>query len=757
MDLEKLLAVQAKCINDNPPACNTECPIHVDVKGIILEIRKGNFEESYRILKKRMPFTNIIGLVCDHPCETSCLTNVDGKAISIHELERAVVTYGGMAKIKTLPIPKNDKRVAIVGGGISGITCAYDLNQKGYGIDIFEKESQAGGSFLKFSEKILQQKQIQYEITKLEELGIEIKVNYEVTTENFENILDEYDAVFIGTGVWQQKFNIDEVTMQTEIEKVFVGGSLAHGQESVIQSVYTGRLAAVSIDRFVQKKSLTALRGKEGSYKSILKIDTENEKVSPRIEPENITFTKEEAINEALRCVQCECHKCVKACIHLQKEKLDPKAYIRTINQNERIILGDHYANKTINSCLECGLCGAVCPESINMADIIKETRKSMVSKDKMPISAHDFALKDMEFTNSQYFELIKHQPGKNNSKYVFYPGCQLSASYSEYVVKAYNYLMEKLDGGVGLYLGCCGAPADFAGRQEQYNNSMEKIYSNLKMLGNPIVITACSTCFNNFKGNIEEIEIKSLWEIFDEKGLPSDVKLGNGKVLAVHDACTTRKEKSIHESIRNIAKSLGYKIEEPEFTRETTKCCGFGGLVYFSNKEFSKEVTENRIKDSENDFLAYCAMCRDLFVLKGKKTYHILDLIYGNKSIEISDMKVPTLSERRANRFRLKKEMLKNLWGEKMEIKDEYDELKIVIDDKIRNKMEDELILEMDIKKVIGDAEKNKNSFFNPENKHILAWRRLVNVTFWVEYEKINDTFKIINAYSHRMDVTGV
>jgi len=119
--------------------------------------------------------------------------------------------------------------------------------------------------------------------------------------------------------------------------------------------------------------------------------------------------------------------------------------------------------------------------------------------------------------------------------------------------------------------------------------------------------------------------------------------------------------------------------------------------------------------------------------------------------------MKVPTLSERRANRFRLKKEMLKNLWGEKMEMKDEYEELKIVIDDNIRNKMEDELILEMDIKKVIGDAEKTKNSFFNPENKHILAWRRLVNVTFWVEYEKINDTFKIINAYSHRMDVTGV
>lgn len=758
MDLEKLLSTQEKCINDNPPACNTGCPIHVDVKGLIGEIKKENFEEAYKILKKRMPFTNVIGLVCDHPCEASCVTNTDGKAISIHELEKTAVIYGGNAKIKTLPIPKVNKKIAIIGGGVSGITCALDLNQKGYEIDIFEKESQIGGAFLKVSEEILESKLIQDEITKLEDLGIEIKLNYEVNDGNIQNIIEEYDAVYIGTGIWKDNFKVDEITLQTEIEKIFVGGKIVSGSESIIKSVSTGRIAAVSIDRFVQKKSLTALRGKEGAYKSILQVEIENDSILPRIEPENITFTKEEAVREASRCIQCECHKCVKACLHLQKEKLDPKGYIRTINQNERIILGDHYANKTINSCLECGLCGEICPEGINMADIIKETRRSMVFKEKMPVSAHDFALKDMEFTNSEYFELIKHEPGKNSSKYVFYPGCQLSAGYSEEVSKTYNYLMEKLEGGVGLYLGCCGAPADWAGREEQFNNSIKKIRSNLEMLGKPIVIIACSTCFNSFKENLGDIEIKSLWEIYDEKGLPSDAKLGNGKILAVHDACTTRKEKSIHESIRNIAKKLEYKIEEPEFSRETTKCCGYGGLVYFANKEFSKEVTEDRIRDSKNDYLAYCAMCRDLFVLTGKKTYHILDLIYGKNEEEISEMKTPTLSERRFNRFNLKKKMLKELWGEVMEIKDEFEDLIIIINDELKNKIEDELILESDIKKVIGYAEEEKNSFFNPENGHILAWRRLINVTFWVEYEKAQDnTFNIINAYCHRMNVTGV
>jgi len=757
MDLDKLLSLQELCINDNPPSCITECPIHVDVKGFIEEIRKGNFEESYRILKKRMPFTNIIGLICDHPCEAYCETSPNGQAISIHELEKATVVYGKMAKIKSLPIPKNNKNIAVIGGGVSGITCAWDLSQKGYRVTIFEKENRVGGSLLNVSPEILNPETIQNEINEMEKSGLEIKLNEEITSEKLKTMIETHDAVFIGTGVWHEKLNINTVTLQTEMEKVFVGGRIACGSESIIESVSTGRRAAVSIDRFVNHTSLTALRENEGAYKSNLEVNTENLEIAPRMEPENAVFSKEDAIKEAQRCLQCECHKCVKACHLLRREKLDSKAFIRTINQNERIILGDRYANKTINSCTECGLCGAVCPESINMADVIKETRQSMVSRDKMPPSAFDFALKDMEFTNSEYFELIKHQPGFNKSKYVFFPGCQLSASYSEDVMKTYQYLMDKLDDGVALYLGCCGAPAEWAGEEEKFNNVIEKFRTHIEMLGNPIVITACSTCFRNFSDTLRDIEIKSLWEVFDENGLPANALKGNGKVLVIHDACTSRNETKIHESIRNIATKLDYKIEEPVFTKETTKCCGYGGDAYFSNKEFSREVTDDRIKDSDKDFLAYCAMCRDLFLLRGKKTYHILDLLFGGNKDDRADRIVPTLSERRENRLKLKKKLLETLWNEKMDIQVENEDVTIIVDDDVRSKLEDELILDGDIKKVIKYAENTKNSFYNPENEHILAWKRVSNVTFWVEYEKTSNAFKIINAYSHRMDVKGV
>lgn len=756
MDLEKLLSKQEQCINDNPPSCITECPIHVNVKGLIEEIQKGNFEEAYKILKKRVPLINIITRICDHPCESACITYNEGKEISIHELEKATVLFGSKAKITTLPIPKSDKKIAVIGGGISGLICAFDLNQKGYQVTIFDKSSQLGGSLLKIPDHILEQKVVKEEIDNIEESGIEIKLNQNITCGKLMELTKEYNAVFLATGVWEEELNYNNVTLQTKNEKIFVGGRIVIGCNSVIQSVYTGRCAAVSIDRFVHNKSLTALREKEGTYESSLKMDVDHKKIPQKVLPESGNYSKEEAIKEANRCVQCECHKCVKACIHMQKEKLDQKSYIRTINQNERIILGDHYANKTINSCTECGLCGAVCQSSLNMADIIKETRASMVAKEKMPLSAHDYALKDMDSSNSEYFELVKHQSGKDQSKYVFYPGCQLSASYPDYVLKTYLYLADNLEGGVGLYLGCCGAPAEWAGREELYRQTIEKTRLNLEALGNPVIITACSTCFRNFNNSFKNLKIKTLWEIFNEKGIPEDAISGNGKVLAVHDACTTRDNKQIHESIRKIAQKLNYKIEEPEFTKETTKCCGYGGLVYYANKEFSKEVTEDRIKDSDKDFLTYCANCRDLFLLRGKPTYHILDLIFGNGKAK-PDIKVPNLSERRSNRWRLKKNMLRCLWGEEMDIKDEYDELKIDLSNDLLDKMEEELILEGDIKKVIGYSLDTKNSFYNPENNHVLASRRLNNVTFWVEYEKIGDSFRIFNTYSHRMKVSGV
>ncbi len=751
MDLKKLLETEQLCINDNLPPCTATCPIHVDIKGFMEQIQIGNFKKAYEILQKRMPMAKVIARVCDHPCQNACVRKHKGGSILISDLERAVIEYGSSANIRSIPIPDNYKKVAIVGGGISGLICAIDLRKKGYTVAIFEKESNLGGRLRAKIGGNLPSNVINEEIENIKKSGVDIKTGTYISQLDIDKMKSEYEAVYIGTGKWEEKLDIDKVTFQTQIDGVFAGGRIITGNDSIILSVSTGRRAAISMDRYINGKSITALREKEGSYETELKVDVEDIVTESQVS----VITKEDAILESKRCLLCECHKCYKSCSHLQYEKMDPKAYIRKINHNERIILGNHYANKSINSCMLCGLCKTECPTNIDMGEIIRKTRKSMVKRDKMPPSAHDFALKDMEFNTSEYFTLLKHQPKTDESKYLFFPGCQLCGSYPEYVEKSYEYLTQNLNGGVGLYLGCCGAPGEWAGRDDLFEQSMKKLYDSWELMGRPVMVVACSTCYYILKRYLPNIELITLWEIFNNNELSSSSLNKKRKNLVVHDSCTARDYPNIHDSVREIVSKLGYGITEPEYTKKNTQCCGYGGLSYFANKEFSNYATDKRIEEQEGDYLAYCAMCRDLFVSRGKKTLHILDLIFGENIDELSNKKGPTLSQRRDNRLKLKMSILK-IWGEKMDLKEEYDDINLIIDEKVKNIMEERLILEGDIKKVIGMAQQKGNMFFNPKNKHYLASRRIVNVTYWVEYEKGNDFYNVVKVYTHRMDVQG-
>ena len=85
-----------------------------------------------------------------------------------------------------------------------------------------------------------------------------------------------------------------------------------------------------------------------------------------------------------------------------------------------------------------------------------------------------------------------------------------------------------------------------------------------------------------------------------------------------MHDACNTRQEKHVHDSVRRILGRLGYEVEELEYSREKTECCGYGGLMSFANPELVRKVIDRRIKESETDYVAYCAMCRDKFASRG-------------------------------------------------------------------------------------------------------------------------------------------
>lgn len=764
MDLQKLLENGEKCIHDEPPACTAVCPIHVDVSALLDAAGAGDFQKAYRILEKRMPFPSLIGRICDHPCHAACVREKMDCALNISELERAAVEYGYAPPKKTLPVPKTLGKVAIVGGGLSGMTVAAELDKKGAQVTAFEQSPRLGGGLWNFAGGRLDPAAIEEELRAFEKWGITVHYRHKIDSDGLSALLKQFDAVYLGTGTWAEELKADPLTSQVQ-DSLFAGGGLVTQTASVIGSVSTGKWAAVSIERYLKKVSMTAAREREGAFETPLHFNLEDAEPEKQVFCPPGGYGRDAAAEEARRCLHCRCVQCVKCCPHLKRFQIAPKAYARQIGTNESVIMGAHYANKMINSCTLCGLCDEQCPYGVHLRDMVHETRNSMVEKGKMPPSAHDFALRDMQFSNSSRFFLVKSPPqsgGKNETqreerkaKYLFYPGCQLSASAPDSVEASYRYLLSHVEEGVGLMLGCCGAPADWAGRQDLMRENVERLKSAWETMGRPTFILACSSCGQVFQNYLPEIPTVSLWEIMDRYGLPDCAAHGAGQTLNIHDACTSRYNEPLQSSIRRIVQKLGYEIDELNYSREKTKCCGYGGLVYYANREQAEDFIRDRIGESGDDLLVYCAMCKDLFVSGGKRTYHILDLIFVTNRERAGSLKMPNLSQRQKNRAELRRKLLRDLWGEGLDAERmDANTLGLVIPPEVWESMEKRLILLEDVEQVISHAQKTGERFFNPESTCYSAGLRIGDVTYWVRYREEDGRIQVVGVYSHRMEI---
>jgi ferredoxin len=278
--------------------------------------------------------------------------------------------------------------VAIIGGGLSGLTAAYDLARKGYPVTVFEATAGLGGQLGAFPPEILPPAIRQAELEQVARLGGDIRLNSALGREvSLAQLTAEFDAVYLGAGPGMpadQGLTIDPFTLSAGIDKVFAGGSLLRpGNYSAIESMADGRRAAVSIDRLCQRVSLTAARSNEGAYPPRLHtspVGIEPRPLVPPIDPAT-GYSPAEAIAEAGRCLQCECLECVKVCPYLEHYGSYPKRYAREIYNNLSIVMGTRLSNKLINSCSLCGLCTEVCPTDFSMADLCRQSRQAMVPK----------------------------------------------------------------------------------------------------------------------------------------------------------------------------------------------------------------------------------------------------------------------------------------------------------------------------------------------------------------------------------------
>ncbi len=194
---------------EDMPACQSKCPVHLDIRRYVGQIADGKYLESLATIRERLPLPGSIGRICPHPCETACNRQYLDKSISICFLKRYVADVEINEEVEPVyetPEKKHPEKIAVVGAGPAGLTCAYDLAMMGYGqIKIFEALPVPGGYlWVGIPEYRLPKKLLKREVDLIAKMGVEIQYNARIGKDiSFEDLINDYDAVFIGAGCHQ--------------------------------------------------------------------------------------------------------------------------------------------------------------------------------------------------------------------------------------------------------------------------------------------------------------------------------------------------------------------------------------------------------------------------------------------------------------------------------------------------------------------------------------------------------------------------
>ncbi|MCB2362539.1 FAD-dependent oxidoreductase, partial [Clostridium estertheticum] len=197
-----------RCLNCKKPMCVSKCPVAIDIPGFIKHVKNKEFVEAVKVIAKYSSLPAVCGRVCpqETQCESKCILGIKGDAIAIGKLERFVGDYSRVHNVDLSETkPKNGIKIAVVGSGPSGLTCAGDLAKAGYDVTIFEALHEAGGVLVYGIPEFRLPKEtvVKHEVENVKKLGVKLETNVIVgRTVTIDQLMEDEDfkAVFIGSG-----------------------------------------------------------------------------------------------------------------------------------------------------------------------------------------------------------------------------------------------------------------------------------------------------------------------------------------------------------------------------------------------------------------------------------------------------------------------------------------------------------------------------------------------------------------------------
>lgn len=697
-----------KCLADQPPFCSSACPFPFDVRDFLKKCRRGSFNSAYRVFANAVAFPRIVCDICPRYCEQACIRTGVDTGVRIRALEQAAVGLATRTEPDAFPLPPKDKTVAVIGASLAGLGCALRLAARKYTVVVYEK----GDALCPELSAFLPAETYLPEIRRqLKNESIDFRFRTPVT-----DIRDiPADAVFLAT---------DAPVAGVGDPRVFAG------------------IPGHPVDKLAY--ALRAAGAIEGYLKSGIARPPE-EKTPTLLRPELFTlepqaavgcppFDKQTAQAEAARCIDCRCDACVRSCdlmTYYEKypkrieEEVEVTIHPGTLDGNGTV------ATRLISTCSHCGACEHVCPQGIDVGAFLLQSHRTMTEKGAMPWVFHDFWLRDMAFSNDCAVTCIRE-----NSRYLFFPGCRLGASDPRYTERSFSWLSEQEE-RTSLYTGCCGAPALWAGEHALWEENRAHILSVWEKAGRPTFVLACTTCSRLFAQYFPQIETVLLYTLMRDAELPQS----EGMAVDLFHPCASIDRENVRADARALCENLGLS---PAPETGIPRCCGWGGQTQIANPRYFAAVVQARTENVMLPLIVYCANCRDVFAKAGKRVYHILDLAFGLDAA--GDRLCPTPSESRENR----RQLSRMLTGERSDMKEAF---ALNIPQDVRDAMSAQMILEEDVRTVIEQCEASQQ-MVRDEDGAVSGMQKLGAMTFWARWTRDGGTVTLWDAYCHRMSI---
>jgi len=742
MRLEDVTAYTSNCFHGEPASCSCACPFHLDIRSFLDKAGRGKWQSAYKELRNAVVFPVIVSMLCPQPCRDRCQrTLVGDEPIALRDIEASVIRFAKNRKPETYFIPPKTQSVAVVGAGVSGLSCALNLAQKKYNVTVFEKDTGWGGSlrahpcFARFDEDL-----------NLQFSAVNVNFRFETEVKSLAE-LEQYDAIYVATGANGESFGLKDgwnpELLSTENPKVFLGGELCGA--SKMEGIAQGKALSKTIEVFLQTGKAAATNEDLNKASCGRYLTHEGAVSAPLVLPASGDgYNEEEAQREASRCLQCDCSKCLDSCEMLKSfRKFPHKLAIEVFSDAQP---SQTTASRTVTretcSCNICGHCKSVCPTDVDLGALFQFSRATRQNLGIAPSALHEYWLREMDFSVTEA-SFAAAPEGEKSCRYLFFPGCQLGAYTPEHVLLSYAFLREHYHAGV--YLGCCGAPAYWAGDEKRMQDNLEAIRKVWTDMGKPVFIFACATCESLFFKFLPEIERVSLYEL-----LAQSEKIAPAKTFpeaAVFDPCAARENPAMEESVRSIAKKSGIALTE---LKERNRCCGHGGHIRVANPSLYDEITRHRAEASEKPYIVYCANCREVFRSREKDCAHILDLVFGLDE----KRSLPTLQEKRENSLSVKRALMKELTGAEFKPRThDWDNLVLSISPELQKMLDRDFISSAELREAVWQAEESGSRFLDESSGTSLCSLVKPIMTYWVQYKQTEEkTYEIRSAYAHRM-----